>query len=125
VNSISPLLSALCLWAFVTSCPNPRKLISSPKGEGFSPIPQEGESLQSSELHEPESIILHRVVVEQDIGRFFTDLLSQGLKFFVRVGLDIVGSAVKPEIVEIPVEWLVFERIDTVNQIQFFTKAPH
>jgi hypothetical protein len=76
------------------------------------------------DIQEPEGILLHGVVVEHDIGWFFTDLLSEYLKFLVRIGVDIVRDAVKSEIVKVPKERVVLERIDAVNQTKLFTKPP-
>ena len=69
-------------------------------------------STQLQELHETEGVLLHRVVVEHDIGWFFADLLSENLEFLVRVSVNIVGGTVKPEVVHAAKEGLGLERVE-------------
>ncbi len=72
-------------------------------------------------LHEPEGILLHCVVVEHHIGGFLPDLISEDLEFLVCICINIAGDAVKPEVVGVPGEALVSERVHAVNQVKFFT----
>ena len=84
-------------------------------------IASEGKGgMVSKYLHEPEGIFLH-VVVEHHISGFLPDLRPQDLEFLVRVRINIVRDPVKPEVVSVPGEALVSERIHAVNQIEFFT----
>ena len=52
-----------------------------------------------NELHEPQGIVFHPVVIEEHIGGFFLNQFLQSLQIPVGIPIGIPGDSVQAEVV--------------------------